>query len=251
MFGLANNNGSCWVNATIQAIFRIPEVQERYTSLSSDNTPVDSALQKLWLTEGTNGLQDLYAAVKTGDLPAGENIGDSHELLVALCDKMPWLDKLFRFGFGTRITCNSCEYTNLVKESVLEFSVTPSETCKTLSDSIQSSVRPFVDPQWTCESCKNKGCTQQYLLADLPPVLVFHRRNLKNHFEYPSVLVLNKHKFTLFAVVCYNGGHWWTIGRDLPPGKPWMTFDDTTVRKHDPTHFPVASTMRMLFYSRT
>jgi ubiquitin C-terminal hydrolase len=252
MFGLANNKGSCWVNATVQAIFRIPEVQRRYDTLScAKDSPVDMALQKLWITEGTNGLQDLYASIKSTDLPAGESIGDSHELLMALCDKLPWLDKLLRFGFGTNIQCNSCDYSNIVKESVLEFPVTPSESCKTLADSIQLSVRPFTDSQWTCETCKKSGCTQQYLLADLPQILVFHRRNLKNQFEYPSVLVLNKHRYTLFAVVCYNGGHWWTIGRDLPPGKAWVTYDDDTVRKHDPTHFPIAGGMRMLFYSRT
>jgi uncharacterized UBP type Zn finger protein len=33
MFGLKNTRGSCWVNATLQALFRIPQVQKRYDAL--------------------------------------------------------------------------------------------------------------------------------------------------------------------------------------------------------------------------
>jgi ubiquitin C-terminal hydrolase len=250
MFGLRNIAGSCWVNATLQSVFRIPALQERYDALDADAlNAVDNALQKIWSTHG-GGLDEFFETVRSEDMPAGRGIGDSHELLLALCDKLPWLDKELRFGFGTKVSCKHCDYTNLVRESVLEFPVMPTESCKTLADSIQSSVRVFEDPGWTCEKCKETGCTQQHLLAELPNILVFHRRNLENTFQYPSILVLNKQKFALFSVVCYNGGHWWTIARDLPPGKPWVTYDDSDVRKHDPNHFPLASNMRLLFYAR-
>lgn len=250
MFGLRNISGSCWVNATLQSLFRIPFLQERYDTLDAEATnDVDNALQKIWATHG-GGLEEFYDTIRTDDMPAGEGIGDSHELLIALCDKLPWLDKLLRFGFATRISCQHCDYTNLVRESVLEFPVMPSDRCQTLADSIQNAVKPYEDLGWTCEKCSKKGCNQQHLLAELPEILVFHRRNLDNTFKYPSVLVLNKQRFALFSVVCYNGGHWWTIGRDLPPGKPWVTYDDSHVTKHDPNHFPLASNMRLLFYAR-
>lgn len=248
MFGLRNHSGSCWVNATLQSLFRIPALQERYDALDADGD-VDTALQTIWTTEGS-GLPEFFETIRSEDMPAGESIGDSHELLMALCDKLPWLDKLLRFGFATKVTCNQCDYSNLVRESVLEFPVMPSKECKTLADSIQRAVKPYEDLGWKCEKCHGLGCTQQHLLADLPEILVFHRRNLDATFQYPSMLILNKHKFALFSVVCYNGGHWWTIGRDLPPGKPWVTYDDTHVTKHDPSHFPMASNMRLLFYAR-
>lgn len=189
--------------------------------------------------------------MRTEDLPAGEDIGDSHELLMSLCDKMPWLDKLLRFEFGTRIQCKNCPANRIVRDSMLEFPVAPAESRRSLSSAIQEAVRPFESTQWTCEDCKKQGCTQQHLLGATPEVLVFHRKNLDRPIDYPSVLVLNKQKFALFAVTCYNGAHWWTLGRDLPPGKPWHTFDDTRVTKHDPNHFPIADTMRLLFYART
>lgn len=249
MFGLANKHGSCWVNATLQALFRIPSVQERYDTMDAIATnALDMALQRVWATRGS-GLQDVYDAVKNEEMPAGDGIGDSHELLIAMCDKLPWLDHMLRFGFATKITCNHCDYSNLVRESVLEFPVMPSKECKTLADSIQRAVQPYEDLSWTCETCYGIGCTQRHLLVELPQLLVFHRRNLDATFEYPSVLILNKQKFALFAVICYNGGHWWTIGRDLPPGKPWVTYDDAHLTKHDPSHFPIASNMRLLFYA--
>lgn len=251
MFGLTNIRGSCWVNATLQALFRIPEVQRRYDTLETDDTnPIDMSMSKIWTTHG-HGLQEFHAVVRTPDLPAGENIGDSHELLVRLCDTLPYLDKLLRFGFGTRISCMHCDYSNIVRETILEFPLMPNDACRTLSDSIQHSVQMFTDLDWKCEKCSGKGCNQQYLLADLPQILVFHRRNLKQSLQYPSLLVLNTQKFALFSVVCYNGGHWWTIGRDMPPGKPWHTLDDSNVTKHSPDSFPVANTMRLLFYART
>lgn len=250
MFGLTNTRGSCWVNATLQALFRIPELQDRFQNLKSE-TPLEQALERVYVSQGARGLPEFYEAVRTEDLPAGEDIGDSHELLLHLLDKIPWLDKLFRFEVGVRIQCNHCEYTNLVRESVLEFPVSPSSRQQTISGAIQAAVQPFADDSWTCEKCKEGGCTQQYLLSTFPEILVFHRRNLQHSIDYSSVLVLNKVRYVLFAVVCYNGGHWWTYGRDLPPGKPWHTFDDSDVRRHDPKHFPLADTMRLLFYART
>ena len=37
-FGLRNQRGSCWVNAALQAIFRIPDVQKRFSEGNHDTT---------------------------------------------------------------------------------------------------------------------------------------------------------------------------------------------------------------------
>ena len=251
MFGLVNRNGSCWVNATLQALFRIPQLKDRYGNLNAEDTPVDLTLQRVYTSEGKMGLEQFYDAIRSPDIPAGQGIGDSHELLMHLCDKLPWLDKLFRFEFGTRITCLHCDYSNLVRESVLEFPLASSSRQQSIADAIEQAVQPFRDMQWVCEACKEPGCIQQHLLGTAPELLVFHRRNLQHSIEYSSILVLNRIRYALFAVVCFNGGHWWTYGRDLPPGRPWYTLNDTHVVQHDPKHFPLASTMRLLFYARS
>jgi len=67
---------------------------------------------------------------------------------------------------------------------------------------------------------------------------------------YSSILTLNKIEYALFAVVCYDGGHWWTYGRDMPPGKTWVCYNDDHVTSHGPQQFPMADTMRLLMYYR-
>jgi len=66
--------------------------------------------------------------------------------------------------------------------------------------------------------------------------------------DYSSLLVLNGKKYFLFSVVCFNGGHWWTYARKLPPGHAWYVLDDMNVREMDSKMFPVDRTMRVLLY---
>jgi ubiquitin C-terminal hydrolase len=74
--------------------------------------------------------------------------------------------------------------------------------------------------------------------------------SLNTSVSYSTILVLNGYRYALFAVVCFNGGHWWTYGRDMPPGKPWTEYDDSSLRNHGPEHFPLSDHMRLLFYYR-
>ena len=109
MFGLQNFKGSCWVNSCIQGIFRIPEVQTRYDKEEHDSSNIlDSSLYKVWSSKGQNGLKDFFESVKMDTLPAGRDIGDSHELLMYLCDKLPFLDTLCRFKIADSIVCKNC-----------------------------------------------------------------------------------------------------------------------------------------------
>ena len=93
MFGLRNKNGSCWINAALQAVFRIPELQTRFSEGEEDNkNPVETTLAEIWGSKGDEGLRDFYESVRTTHMPAGEGIGDSHELIEFLCDRIPFLD---------------------------------------------------------------------------------------------------------------------------------------------------------------
>ena len=97
MFGLNNFRGSCWVNTCLQAIFRIPELQQRYSSETfQPENPTDESLSKIWKSKGEDGLKQLFDTVRTQYMPAGNGIGDAHELLQYLCDKLPILDTLMR-----------------------------------------------------------------------------------------------------------------------------------------------------------
>jgi ubiquitin C-terminal hydrolase len=252
MFGLRNQRGSCWINATLQGLFRIPDVQARYDKEEADEeNPIDMAIQEIWKTRGEDGLTDLYDCIKTVTMPAGEGIGDSHELLEYLCDKLPFLDKLVRFKVANVVKCKHCTYTQTKHDSLIEFSISPSKPEQTVSHAIVDAVQPFVIDDWKCEDCKQLGCTKQFLLSTFPQIMVFHHTSIDTSVSYSAVLVVNQIKYALFAVVCFNGSHWWTFGRDLPPGKPWHELNDKHVRSFDPTHFPLVDrTMRLLMYYR-
>ena len=66
MFGLQNFKGSCWVNACIQGIFRIPEVQTRYSEgIFEQGNVLDECLCKIWKTQGQEGIKEFFQSVKT------------------------------------------------------------------------------------------------------------------------------------------------------------------------------------------
>ena len=161
MFGLNNHRGSCWVNAALQAFFRIPEVQKRYTANQFDaGNTIDQCLCKIWKTRGEMGLQEFFEAVRTDTMPAGLNVGDSHELFQYLCDKLPFLDELCRFKMAHSMECNSCKKKNLNHDSVIEFSLDSIEgrnkiKCRILSFLYKNEIGEVAK---TLQTLKNTEC---------------------------------------------------------------------------------------------
>jgi ubiquitin C-terminal hydrolase len=251
MFGLQNFKGSCWVNACLQCIFRIPEVQRRYTAgIYDTHNLIDECLCRIWNTNGDTGLKEFFESVKTHHMPAGNNIGDSHELLNYLCDKLPYLDELCRFKVADAIHCNSCEYQETKEDTVIEFSLDCSEKNKPIAECISDTVKPVVIEDWKCEKCSQKGCKKQQLIGKFPKVMIFHKVPVPGSVDYPSVLSINKNQYVLLSVASYNGAHWWAYGRNMPPGSSWFTIDDKSVQEHGPKQFPVSSRMRIMIYYR-
>jgi ubiquitin C-terminal hydrolase len=252
MFGLRNKNGSCWINAALQAIFRIPDLQKRFSDGEEDSeNPVETCLAEVYGSRGDEGLRALYDCIKTSPtMPAGEDIGDSHELIEFLADKVPVLDKLLRFRVAHSIKCNNCAHQETKPDTLTEFSIAPSETKQTVSDAITEAVRPLAIPDWKCDACGKRGCTKQLLLAEFPQILMFHQTSIGTSTSYTPVLVLNKIRYALMSVVCFTGGHWFTWGRNLPPGQPWYRLDDGHIQPHAANFFPLADNMRLLLYYR-
>jgi ubiquitin C-terminal hydrolase len=252
MFGLNNFRGSCWVNACLQAVFRIPEVQARYNREEFDpENSIDKCLSRIWNSNGRDGLRDFFDSVKTTTMPAGEDIGDAHELLQYLCDKLPYLDKLCRFKTADTIQCKTCSYKEVREDSVIEYSITPVGNNTPISECIMNTVKPYEIPEWKCDKCGGLGCTKQQLIGSFPTAMVFHQVFPGSAtIDYSSILVLNKKKYALLSVSCFNGAHWWGYGRDMPPGTSWFTLDDNSVIDHGPKQFPISDKMRLLIYYR-
>jgi ubiquitin C-terminal hydrolase len=252
MFGLRNKNGSCWINAALQAVFRIPDLQTRFDEGKEDSRyPVETCLSEIWGSKGEEGLKAFYNCVKTSPhMPAGEDIGDSHELIEFLVDKVPFLDKLMRFKVANIIKCNHCEYMETKPDTLIEFSIAPSRKKQSVSDAIGEAVKPTIIPEWKCEKCNKQGCTKQLLLSEFPQVMMFHQVSIGTSASYTPILVVNKIRYALMSIVCFTGGHWFTWGRNLPPGQPWYRIDDDYVKGNAGNFFPLADNMRLLLYYR-
>jgi len=153
MFGLRNQKGSCWINAALQGVFRIPELQKRFDENKEDEkNAVEMCLSEIYGSRGDEGLKDFYQCVKTDTMPAGEGIGDSHELIEFLCNKIPFLDKLMRFKTANIVKCNNpnCAYKETKYESLIEFPITPTKPKQSVSETIIDTVRPDVISDWKC-----------------------------------------------------------------------------------------------------
>jgi ubiquitin C-terminal hydrolase len=251
MFGLQNFRGSCWVNTCIQAVLRIPEVQDRYSKNEHDSSNfLDEALYKIWSSKGEHGLKDFFESVKLDTLPAGRDIGDSHELLMYLCDKLPFLDTLCRFKIADSIVCKNCGKKELKEDSVTEYSLSSEKLMTPISECILNSVKHYDIDDWKCETCKKEGCTKQQLIGTFPKVMIFHKISTNSSINYSSILGLNGKQYALLSVSCYNGSHWWSYGRNMPPGSSWYTLDDMNITEHGPKQFPVSGNMRLLIYYR-
>lgn len=237
MFGLPNIRGSCWVNAALQALYAYPRMKEHK---QDENNSIDTSFTEVYTSGGTNGLPDLFNFIRTSYIPAGHDIGDSHELIVHLCDKMPWLDELMRFKMANRLTCKTCGNKTLKEESTIEIMLTPSVKKMSILDAFNEYVVPSEIEEWKCDVCaENRTCIVQSLFGTFPKVLMIHGSSVK----YCSSIVLNKNRYELFAVICFNGGHWWAYGRQ---DTTWFELDDMDVRELN--HLPSVSTMRILLY---
>jgi uncharacterized UBP type Zn finger protein len=251
MFGLSNFRGSCWVNTCIQAIFRIPEVQERYDKETFDkDNIIDECLCKIWKSNGEDGLKQFFDVVRTDTMPAGNGIGDTHELLQYVCDKLPFVDELMRFKIADSITCINCNTRELKEDSVIEFPISSNEKNRPMINCIAEAVQEHTIDEWKCEKCKKTGCKKQQLIGSFPKVMLFHMIPTEGSVDYSSILALNNHQYALISVSCYNGMHWWGYGRNMPPGSSWYTLNDRQVQEHGPKQFPISNKMRLLIYYR-
>ena len=210
------------MNTCLQAVFRIPEVRDRYSSETfvAENS-IDESLHKIWKSRGEDGLREFFDSVRTATMPAGQDIGDAHELFQYLCDKLKFLDELCRFKIADSITCKSCGNREVKEDSVCEFSICADKRNTPLTSAIAETVTPHEIDTWKCEKCNNLGCKKQQLIGSFPKVMVFHMIPTHGSIEYSSILVLNGKQYALVSVSCFNGGHWWGYGRDMPPGSSW------------------------------
>lgn len=248
MFGLRNYRGSCWVNACLQGLFRIPEIQKRFTENGADpQNPLETSMQLIWNSKGQEGLKEFFDSVKNVSLPTGRGTADSHELLIYILDKLVWLEDLCKFQVVDKISCTECAYKSEKKDTKIEFSLFPESQNVSITDCIGKEVQETIAENSKCEKC-SKPYKKQLMIQSFPKILLLHvYTEPQKRTSYCSNLVINSRKYSLLSILSYNGAHWWSYGRD-GQGQHWHTFDDTRVVEHRANEFPLSHTMRVLIY---
>lgn len=251
MFGLNNFSGSCWVNACLQGIFRLPEVVDRYTNKTHDDkNVVDASLSKIWNSHGKDGLKEFFLAARTATMPAGQGVGDSNELLVHFTKTLPYFNTLCEFKIAEQLKC-PCGFSQVREDLATEYELHPKQHNTPITQCIINAIQPEILHGWKCDKCSGVGkATKQVLIGSFPKVMIFRVTSQRSSIEYSSVLVINSKKYYLLAVICHTGGHWFTYAREMPPGKPWFTLDDTRVREHNEREFPMSQMTKVLIYYR-
>ena len=250
MFGLKNYGGSCWLNACIQGILRIPIIKQRYSEELEPINKVDKSLQTIWKTQGNDGLKDLFDAIgekkdAAYEMLAGKSIGDSNEAFVFFCDTLPFLDKLCRYEIVEKIICN-CGFHQERQDSHIQFELYPSAKNIPLTTCISDVVKPEVLESWKCDKCSERGnATKQISMKSFPTILVF-KLLADVPVLYTNILVINSHRYQLCNVISFNGGHWWAYSKD----QLWVMLDDTRVRQLRLNEVPSSQYAKMLIYSR-
>jgi ubiquitin C-terminal hydrolase len=257
MFGLRNYGGSCWLNACLQTVLRIPEIKERYSTIDPEMTinSVDKSLSRIWKTSGQEGLKELFDAIsesntsESGSKPAyemlaGKSIGDSNEAFVYLCDKLPFLDLLCRYNFVEKLEC-SCGFQQERPDSHIQFQLYPSKSMP-LTDCILDVVKKETLDSWKCDKCSQRGqATKEIVMKTFPKVLTFKLFS-EQGVVYPTNLMINSHKYQICGITSFNGAHWWAFARD----SSWTLYDDTTVRQLRRNEVPAGQNAKMLIYYR-
>jgi ubiquitin C-terminal hydrolase len=257
MFGLNNYGGSCWLNACLQSILRLPEIKERYNTVETDKTlnSVDKSLSKIWKSKGSDGLKDLFNAIsetnvsESGSKPAyemlaGKSVGDSNEAFVYLCDKLPFLDLLCRYTFVERLEC-SCGFQQERPDSHVQFQLYPSKDTS-LIQCISDVVKKETLDSWKCDKCSQRGsATKEIVMKSFPKILTFKIVSDKK-VTHSDILVINSHRYQLLGITSFNGGHWWAFAKD----PSWVLYDDTRVRELQSNEVPSSQNAKMLIYYR-
>lgn len=243
MFGITNIGGSCWINACLQGLFTIPQVKDRYSSSTELQNNLDSCLKNIWSSRASiSSLAALFPEITTKTTPAGRGIGDSHELFVIMCDKLPFLDNLCSFETANVIKC-SCGNQSIHKHKSNNLFI---HTSGKLTDSILASTNPEkIDSYSDCSICSAttktvSGCVNRFIMCTFPDLLVINILPNTN-VQFGSEITLNQNKYELISVICNSGGHWFGYYNH---GK-WMLGDDTNVTE---TGVNIRSHVRVLFY---
>ncbi|MCK5632343.1 ubiquitin carboxyl-terminal hydrolase [bacterium] len=236
--GLPNVGNSCYMNASLQCLFRIPEVAHLIKSTINDKQDVSFLCQCKEVVEATKRNDNEAVLIRITELfeQVNERLfnnqdkqqEDALDFLIRLIDDIPALQSLFCFSLNTTISCTQCSKVLRSANQII-------------SDLPLDAFQPKTIDGIFCSHCSCSYVTakKELKLNNYPPYLLVDCEQIcgENSSALMSSSNSNQSNFSgyeLIGIVLHEGtkqmGHFVAFVKEFSSGQ-WYLCDDAYVSK--------------------
>lgn len=241
--GLVNGGNTCYASAVLQAMANcpLPSAQHRLCPPSEPKS-IHGLIQRLHAqyrrgeTDATLSAE-LSAAVRASNsvvLPGPE---DSQSFLTVVVDALcEPAKRAFTGATRSMLSCDACEHTSETTEEFTTLMFDSFSGEGGIAKAYERWSRWEFLPDAVCEKCQHHGMHKNIFVKRTPDVLVLMQRT-------PGTVTMAEIRrsaktHSLWAVVCYNSGHYVCVVRSAKDGA-WYIVNDARVHpvREPPTQF--------------
>lgn len=236
--GLPNVGNSCYMNASLQCLFRIPEIARLIKSIPEDTQKASFLCQCNAIVAAAGkrndeavlfGVTELFEQVNEGLFNNLDNQQeDALDFFIRLIDSTPSLKPLFQFSLNTTIRCTQCnKILRSANQTMLDLPL----------DAFQSKTIDGI----SCShcSCANVKANKTLKLNNYPPYLLVDCDQICGENSSASMSSFNSNQssfsgYELIGIVLHAGtkqaGHFIAYVKEFSSGQ-WSLCDDMHVSK--------------------
>jgi ubiquitin carboxyl-terminal hydrolase 36/42 len=259
--GLCNTGNTCFLNATIQCLGAIDEVNQVPPSNKESTATQDKLLvciRELQQSGTAYTPAPLIQRIphliryKKGD-PA-----DAHELLIALINDISEpLSQIFQGQMSSTVQCSHCNKMTTTTDNTQDISLhIATDSSSSLSEKLYNFFQPETldgENAFWCEACQEPcRATKTLSYTHIPTILIVHLKRLilgkkiQNHTPFDTTLEMEPYmapgqgsaqKMELIGMISHQGtekhGHYVAITKK---GKEWILHNDASTTQTTPAH---------------